>query len=118
MSVCELYWISVAVFPLLELVLTHWLINLASVTLHDSCHSPNWHICPCKGGEKGETDQLMLIMQIDTKRGDTRSPVSPPEESIKVKQLVFFPLIFFFCQGFNVTMVTVNDFASPDVIGS
>lgn len=95
MSVNCIGFSCLAVFPLLELVLTHWLINLACVTLHDSCHSPNWHICLREGGEKGEPDQLMLIMQIDTKRGDTRSPVSPPEESIKVKQLVFFPSFFF-----------------------
>lgn len=104
-----------AVSPFLAVPLTHWLMNLACVTLHDSCHSPTWHIRLHEGGGK-RSARSIDVNYAGVKRGGTHRPVSPPKESIKVKRLVFFLLVFFFQRINNVTTVTDNDSASPDII--
>lgn len=100
--------------PLLAVPLTHWLMNLPCVTLHDSCHSSNLAHSSASGERKRGARSIDVNYADVTREGAHRS-VSPPKESIKVKQLVFSPLFFFFFQRFNnVTMAMDNASASPD----
>lgn len=74
--------------------LTHWLMNLPCVTLHDSCHSSNLAHSSASGERKRGARSIDVNYADVTREGAHRS-VSPPKESIKVKQLVFSPLFSF-----------------------
>lgn len=96
----------------------HWLAGVMyspSVASRDSRHSPVGG--PSASRQRKIGARSITVNYADVMRDGTRWPVSPPVESIKVKQLLFFPHSFFFLfsWGFNngsPEMDTAS--ASPD----
>lgn len=73
---------------------------------------------PSTSGERKRGVRSIDVNYADVTREGAHWSVSPPKESIKVRQLVFSPRFFFFLSFFqrfnNVTMVMDTASASPD----